>query len=123
MITLVRIRQIYIPELVIRLHALLVQSGDRIPMYVFLSFSFRTAFSGAFGRNLKHALTLSNIVADSRYGVYEDFIADGSARLEAFLKAVRLGVLKGLEEGGADPLRALKTDVRNVTGGLVEAAA
>ena len=30
-VTLIRIRQIYIPEFIIRLHALLVSSGDRLP--------------------------------------------------------------------------------------------
>ena len=60
---------------------------------------------------MKHALELANVVADSRYGVYEDFIADGPTRLEAFLKAVRLGVLRGLEEGGSDPFRSLRAGV------------
>ncbi|EJC99448.1 uncharacterized protein FOMMEDRAFT_148674 [Fomitiporia mediterranea MF3/22] len=92
-VTLVRIRRIYIPDLVIRLHMLLVESGDRIP------------------QNLKHTFTLANIVADSRYGIYEDFIAQGGAeRLENYLRAVRLAVVKGLENGGggADVFRALR---------------
>ncbi|KAH8111554.1 107-domain-containing protein [Phellopilus nigrolimitatus] len=105
-ITLVRIRRIYIPELVIRLHALLVGSGDRIP------------------RNLTYALDLANTVADSRYHLFEDFLdddvrgADGSGddgrtgvprrrRLEDYLRAVRQAVLRGLEAGGSDPLRIL----------------
>ncbi|THH10924.1 hypothetical protein EW145_g992 [Phellinidium pouzarii] len=88
-ITLVRIRRIYIPELIIRLHALLVGSGDRLP------------------ENLKHALNLANIVADSRYGLYEDFLDDDATRLHDYLRAVRQAVLKGLEGGGSDPFRML----------------
>ena len=68
-------------------------------------------YSNTSSSNLKYALELTNVVADSRYGVYEDFIADGSTRLEAFLKAVRLGVLRGLEEGGSDPFRTLRAGV------------
>ncbi|KAI5120989.1 hypothetical protein M0805_000450 [Coniferiporia weirii] len=89
-ITLVRIRQIYIPELVIRLHALLVGSGDRLT------------------ENLRHALDLTNIVADSRYGLYEDFLSEGATRLHDYLRAVRQAVLRSLEAGGSDPFRALQ---------------
>ncbi|KAH8111549.1 hypothetical protein DFH11DRAFT_1729235 [Phellopilus nigrolimitatus] len=105
-VTLLRIRRIYIPEPVIRLHALLVGSGDRIP------------------RNLIYALDLANTVADSRYHLFEDFLddddrgADGSRddgrtgvphrrRLEDYLRAVRQAVLRGLLAGGSDPLRIL----------------
>ncbi|KAL5501221.1 NUP84 [Sanghuangporus vaninii] len=89
-LVMVRIRRIYIPEFVVRLHDLLVGSGDRIP------------------RNLKHAFSLANIVADSRYGLYEDFISDGLQRMEDYLRSIRQAILRGLENGGSDPLRPLR---------------
>ncbi|KAE9401605.1 hypothetical protein BT96DRAFT_1018085 [Gymnopus androsaceus JB14] len=87
---LVRIRQIYIPELVIRLHFTLFNSRHRFP------------------ENLKLLLQLVNIVADSRYKLYEDFFSDsGGARLNDYLGAVRQAVLGSLEGGGSDPFRAI----------------
>ncbi|KZT66080.1 hypothetical protein DAEQUDRAFT_813825 [Daedalea quercina L-15889] len=84
---LVRIRQIYIPELVIRLHSLLVASRSKVP------------------ENLKHALLLANIVADSRYKLTEDFVNQDGRRLGDYLGAIRQAVLAGLEAGGSDPFR------------------
>ncbi|OCH90763.1 nuclear pore protein 84/107 [Obba rivulosa] len=84
---LIRTRQIYIPELVIRLHSLLVASRSKIP------------------ENLKHALQLANVVADSRYKLYEDFINQDGRRLGDYLGAVRQAILAGLEGGGSDPFR------------------
>ncbi|TBU21786.1 nuclear pore protein 84/107 [Dichomitus squalens] len=84
-----RIRQIYIPELIIRLHSILVGSRSRIP------------------ENIKHALSLVNIVADSRYRLYEDFSKQDGRRLGDYLGAVRQAVLAGLEGGGSDPFRIL----------------
>ena len=112
-----RIRRIYIPELVIRLHAALVESGDKIPAYVLPTLPpspFPTNLF-QFNRNLTHALSLANVVADSRYGLYEDFVAEnngasagaGATRLQKYLLAVRQAVLKGLENGGSDPFRIL----------------
>ncbi|OJT05441.1 Nucleoporin nup107 [Trametes pubescens] len=86
---LVRIRQIYIPELIIRLHATLVNSRSRLP------------------ENLKHALSLVNVVADSRYRLYDDFSSQVGRRLGDYLGAVRQAVLAGLEGGGSDPFRIL----------------
>ncbi|GJE90630.1 nuclear pore complex protein [Phanerochaete sordida] len=86
---LLRIRQIYVPELVIRLHAMLYSSRARIP------------------GNLKHALELANIVADSRYRLYDDFADQPGRRLGDYLGAVRQAVLGGLEGGGSDPFRVL----------------
>ncbi len=40
---LVRIRQIYIPELIIRLHSILVNSRSRIHEYVYLAQAFGIA--------------------------------------------------------------------------------
>ena len=64
--------------------------------------------SRALRRNVRHALKLANIVADSRYRLYEDFVDDGSGRgLGEYLAALRLAVLAGIEGGGADPFRAV----------------
>ncbi|TFK77939.1 hypothetical protein K466DRAFT_124153 [Polyporus arcularius HHB13444] len=86
---LVRIRQTYIPELIIRLHSILVNSRSRIH------------------ENIKHALSLVNIVADSRYRLYDDFSSQDGRRLGDYLGAVRQAVLAGLEGGGSDPFRVL----------------
>ncbi|KAJ4468243.1 nuclear pore protein 84/107 [Lentinula aciculospora] len=86
---LIRIRQIYIPELVIRLHFTLFASRHRFP------------------GNLKLLLQLVNIVADSRYKLYEDFFSESGARLDDYLRAVRQAILGGLEGGGSDPFRII----------------
>ncbi|KAJ7221638.1 nuclear pore protein 84/107 [Mycena pura] len=88
---LVRIRQIYVPELIIRLH--------------FILFASRVQFPG----NLKRALELANIVADSRYMLYEDFVNEDGRRLGDYLGAVRQAILGGLEGGGSDPFRILSS--------------
>ncbi|KAF7323271.1 Nuclear pore complex protein [Mycena chlorophos] len=92
---LIRIRQIYVPELIIRLHFVLFSSRAQFP------------------RNLKRALELANVVADSRYRLYEDFAHDdasvGGRRLGDYLEAVRQAILGGLEGGGADPFRILSS--------------
>jgi nuclear pore complex protein Nup107 len=80
-------------------------------------------------RNLKRALNLANIVADSRYRLYDDFLGIDiddelgplqkqleeqqaqllgkkrvrKTRLGDYLSAVRQAVLGGLEGGGSDP--------------------
>lgn len=87
---LIRIRQIYIPELVIRLHLLLV-SARQIPGHAYL----------------KRALELVNVVADSRYRIYDDFVDQEGRKLGDYLAAVRDAILGGLEGGGSDPLRVL----------------
>ncbi|KAF9488030.1 nuclear pore protein 84/107 [Pleurotus eryngii] len=86
---LVRIRQLYIPELIIRLHHILVTSRHKIP------------------GNAKLALQLANIVADSRYKLYDDFVGEGGIPLSEYLGAVRQAIISGLEGGGSDPLRLL----------------
>ncbi|KAG7092946.1 hypothetical protein E1B28_009248 [Marasmius oreades] len=86
---LIRIRQIYVPELIIRLHFVLINSRQEFP------------------ENLKLALKLVNIVADSRYRLYEDFVNEDERRLGDYLGAVRQAVLGGLESGGSDPFRVL----------------
>ncbi|KAJ3988288.1 nuclear pore protein 84/107 [Lentinula detonsa] len=86
---LIRIRQIYIPELVIRLHFTLFASRHQFP------------------KNIKLLLQLVNVVADSRYKLYEDFCSDNGARLDDYLGAVRRAILGGLEGGGSDPFRVV----------------
>ncbi|KAF9557921.1 hypothetical protein CPC08DRAFT_819621 [Agrocybe pediades] len=86
---LARIRQIYVPELIIRLHYILFGSRKLIP------------------QNLKRALELANIVADARYKLYDDFVNDGGRTLSEYLGAVRQAVLAGLEGGGSDPFRVV----------------
>ncbi|KAF8631636.1 hypothetical protein AX15_002275 [Amanita polypyramis BW_CC] len=109
---LIRIRRVFIPELVIRLHSLLYASRRWFP------------------ENLKRALDLANVVADSRYRLYEDFLgldvdnehallqkqleeqATGrkqvhKTRLADYLGAVRQAVLGTLEGGGSDPFAAV----------------
>ncbi|KAI0048451.1 nuclear pore protein 84/107 [Auriscalpium vulgare] len=82
---LTRVRQLYIPELILRLHVLLLSSRTKIPA------------------NTKHALELANVVADSRYRLYEDFTGPNGRRLSEYIGAVRHAVLAGLEHGGSDP--------------------
>lgn len=86
-----RIRQIYIPELVIRLHFTLLNSREWIP------------------DNLKRALQLANVVADSRYKLYEDFVNENGKRLGEYLEAVRLAFIAGLDKGGSDPFRLVSS--------------
>ncbi|KAJ6620333.1 107-domain-containing protein [Mycena sp. CBHHK59/15] len=88
---LIRIRQIYVPELIIRLHFLLFTSRIHFP------------------ENLKRALQLANVVADSRYKLYEDFINEDGRRLGDYLGAVRQAILGGLDRGGSDPFRILSS--------------
>ena len=112
---LIRIRQIYIPELIIRLHFLLFDSRHFIPEYVSFPFFIPgslSLFSSLLitffrHRNLKRALQLANIVADSRYQLYEDFVNEDGKRLGDYLGAVREAILGGLEGGGSDPFRVI----------------
>lgn len=57
--------------------------------------------------NAKLALKLANIVADSRYKLYDDFVGEGGIPLSEYLGAVRQAIIGGLEGGGSDPLRLL----------------
>ena len=54
-------------------------------------------------RNLNWALQLVNIVADSRYKLYDDFKGVGGRNLSDYLGAVRQVILGVLENGGSDP--------------------
>lgn len=104
---LIRIRQMYIPELIIRLHYLLSTSRHRIPEFVWPLFCQSVLNLCRLNRNLKLALELVNIVADSRYKLYEDFVNEDGRRLGDYLGAVRQAILGGLEGGGSDPFRIL----------------
>ncbi|KAH7886730.1 nuclear pore protein 84/107 [Phlebopus sp. FC_14] len=86
-----RIRQIYIPELILRLHFMLYSSREHIP------------------GNLKIALELANIVADSRYKLYDDFLHQDGRQLREYLGAVRQAVLTGLEDGGSDAFKVISS--------------
>ncbi|KAN0078059.1 Nuclear pore protein 84/107 [Tylopilus felleus] len=88
---MLRIRQIYIPELILRLHVMLHSSREHIP------------------GNLKVALELVNIVADSRYKLYDDFLHPDGRRLAEYLGAVRRAVLAGMESGGSDPFKVISS--------------
>ena len=109
---LIRIRQIYVPELIIRLHNMLFTSRQMIPEYVdcslcFIPFTYCRPISFFFFRNLSRALKLVNIVADSRYRLYDDFKGVGGRSLSDYLGAVRQAILGGLENGGSDPFRVV----------------
>jgi hypothetical protein len=69
------------------------------PSFFFLSFPL---FS-----NVRHALLLANVVADSRYMLFTEFAGENGRRLREYLAAVRTAVLAGLEHGGSDPFRAV----------------
>jgi hypothetical protein len=57
--------------------------------------------------NVRHALLLANVVADSRYMLFTEFAGENGRRLREYLAAVRTAVLAGLEHGGSDPFRAV----------------
>ncbi|TFK45781.1 hypothetical protein OE88DRAFT_1639447 [Heliocybe sulcata] len=88
---LIRIRQIYVPEFIIRAHVMLVES------------------SGLFAENLAHALQVSTTVADSRYKLYDDFSDAEGKRLGEYLQLVREAVVKGVEGGGGDLWRPVRS--------------
>ena len=69
-------------------------------------------FSILFFRNLNRALQLVNIVADSRYKLYDDFKGVGGRNLSDYLGAVRQAILGGLENGGSDPFRVARDVVQ-----------
>ena len=57
--------------------------------------------------NVRHALCLANIVADSRYMLFTEFAGENGRRLKEYPAAVRTAVLAGLEHGGSDPFRVV----------------
>ncbi|SJX65396.1 nucleoporin [Sporisorium reilianum f. sp. reilianum] len=77
------IRQTYIPEIVFRLHDMLVESSSAVPS------------------NLNMALRLSEIVADERHKVYLEFIRSNAPNLlQDYLLRVREASLLLLNHGG-----------------------
>ncbi|KAI6008883.1 nuclear pore protein 84/107 [Pisolithus orientalis] len=87
---MLRVRQIYVPELILRLHVMLYSSREHIP------------------GNLCVALELANVVADSRYKLYDDFLQPDGRRLGEYLGVVRQAVIAGMESGGSDSFRVLQ---------------
>lgn len=53
--------------------------------------------------NFAEAMQLANIVADSRYGLYDDFLRNNHERLFEYLQSVHQCILNGLVNGGGDP--------------------
>jgi len=107
---LARIRQVFVPELILRLHMLLVSSRIHIlECVLILSVRFPSALSSPFLfiSNVRHALCLANIVADSRYMLFTGFSGENGRRLREYLAAVRTAMLAGLEHGGSDPFRVV----------------
>lgn len=77
------IRQTYIPEIVFRLHDMLVESASAVPS------------------NLNMALRLSEIVADERHKLYLEFIRSNAPNLlQDYLLRVREASLLLLNQGG-----------------------
>lgn len=75
------IRQMYIPEVVFRLHAMLVESSAVLP------------------GNLSMAIRLSEIVADERHKLYLEFIQPDKPLLQDYLQRVRQASLILLDRG------------------------
>ena len=104
---LIRVRQIFIPELAIRLHGILYESRTRFPKCVKINETPFIFCLTCLGRNLTRSFELTNIVADSKHKLYEDFAGGDGDRLREYLGNVRQAVLGGLEGGGSDPFRIL----------------
>ncbi|CAD6884836.1 unnamed protein product [Tilletia controversa] len=102
-----RIRQLFVPELVLSLHYMLIDSRDLLP------------------DTLARALVLPNLVADGSHALWQDFISrpaeddveeDPEAsvqpegqktnRLPEYLEAIRQAELTALDSLGPDPFRA-----------------
>ena len=58
-------------------------------------------------RNLKCAIELTNIVADSRYWLYENFSNNSEWSLLDYLQVMRQAVLAEVENGELDPFRII----------------
>ncbi|CAE6457760.1 unnamed protein product [Rhizoctonia solani] len=84
-----RIRQIYVPEIILALHRELYNSRDIFPV------------------NLRRALQLPNIVADSRYNIFRDFISPDGNRMPEYLASVRDAGIAVLGGGVSDPVQAV----------------
>ncbi|VDB98104.1 unnamed protein product [Peniophora sp. CBMAI 1063] len=89
LLALHRLRLLYIPSLLTRLHTTLLASRPYIP------------------ENVKHALQLANVVADERYGIYL-LLSEMDGALEAYLDGVGECLRVGVEGGGGDVLRVVR---------------
>lgn len=76
---LTRIRRIYIPELVFRLHSMLYETGSVL------------------SQTLSSLIRLPNLVADENHKLYLDFIAGDENRLPEYLEMVRKAEMSSLE--------------------------
>ncbi|CEH16901.1 Nuclear pore complex, rNup107 component (sc Nup84) [Ceraceosorus bombacis] len=85
---LTRIRKIYIPELIFRLHFMLLDSSEFIP------------------GNLAIALNLPNLVADEKHKLYLDFISMHGNSLKQYLAFVRQAHLESFDRLGTDSFKA-----------------
>lgn len=86
-----RIRRIYIPDLLFRLHNMFYDTRDVVPQH------------------LAQAMQLSNLVADERHKLYLEFIWPTENRLKIYLQMVRdvaLALLEDKEEDGMEGGRA-----------------
>lgn len=121
---LARIRHIFIPELIFRLHALLFSSREIVPGCVRsklspLSPSHPSLFahvhfvSSCTHSNLQKVLELPNLVASETHKLYVEFIEASRNRLPAYLALVRQTTLECLVDadlakgvkGNQDPFR------------------
>jgi nuclear pore complex protein Nup107 len=75
---LTRIRRIYIPELVFRLHSMLYETSSILP------------------QTLASVIQLPNLVADENHKLYLDFIAGDDNRLPEYLEMVRIAEMSSL---------------------------
>ncbi|KAG9125019.1 Nucleoporin nup84 [Ceratobasidium sp. 392] len=60
-----------------------------------------------FPANLRRVLQLPNIVADSRYGIFKDFISTSGNRMPEYLRCVREASIAVLKNGVTDPVQAV----------------
>ncbi|RSH80942.1 Nucleoporin nup84 [Apiotrichum porosum] len=88
---LARIRQIFVPDLVLRLHNRLVDNRELFPAL------------------LQRALDMTKLVAAEDYHVYEEFLGsdDKPYRLVAYLDRVREASMAALQSGSPDPFKAV----------------
>lgn len=76
-----RIRKIYVPDLLFRLHNMFYDTRGVVPQH------------------LAQAMQLSNLVADERHKLYLEFIWPTANRLKIYLQMVRDAALALLEDG------------------------
>ncbi|KAJ1889029.1 Nucleoporin nup84 [Kickxella alabastrina] len=105
---LARLREIYIPETVFRLHSILFDTRDAVP------------------QNLKHSLDLAQLVADESLGIYRQLAKASPAhprgRLAAFMGLMRRSAFETLciqQEMQADKPPLLAGPSSSISGGLV----